>query len=259
MTTSYGIYFMQAMLRASRLVSLDTGGVGHGYTGSEQLSDNTFNIRNNRTGLNLDFMSYAMYIRAKRDSVALLDADVLREHTEKVFTTFFQHYVSSQLSLEEGGWAYQPIGANLDGVGAKIINPDMKFQNRTSKAPVARPAQNTQRELTATATERVEVLHMNSIAFIVCVVLLGWLIMTTLVVVAIVRWHIRNLPRNIQSIADVVVLVAGSDKLLALVREKGVDGLKNQRIKTRLGPFRDSEGNMRWGIEVIEDGEVLMK
>ncbi|KAF1960031.1 hypothetical protein CC80DRAFT_590362 [Byssothecium circinans] len=261
MTTSYGIYFLNALLRASRLTSLSSGALLHGSMIYEQLNDNVFNIRNNHTGLNLDFMSYASYMQVNKDAASLLDADVLLEQTQKTFTTFFQHHVSSTLSLKDGGWAFQPIGTNLNGIGIAVKGtPQQIAPNGKPAVPVSQlPALNTQRQFNATMTTRVEVLRMNRIAFIICMTLLGWLTITIMVVAALEKWYFGDLRRNVECIADVLVLVAGSEKLLALVREKGVDGLKGQDIKTRLGPFRDAEGKMRWGIEVVEDGEVLMK
>jgi hypothetical protein len=91
---------------------MDSGGDAlYFLSRGEALEDNVFNIRNNLTGLNLDFMSYASYVRAGRDAAALLDQDTLIRHSKETFTLFFQHYVSKSVSLKDGGWAFQPIGA----------------------------------------------------------------------------------------------------------------------------------------------------
>jgi len=228
---------------------------------TEDLDDNVFNIRNNYTGLNLDYMSYASYVRAGRDAGSLIDQDTLLRHTQATFATFFQHYVSSSHPLKTGGWAYQPIGTNLNDLGA-VVNgtypqiapggkPAVKFQDL--------PPQNTQRTATATMSTRVEVLDMNRNAFWLCVAILIWLSITVLIFAALHKWDFGKLGHDIESIADTLVLVAGSEKLLTAVREKGVEGLMGTKVKTRLGWFRDKAGRMRRGIEIVEEGEILMQ
>ena len=78
-------------------------------------------MRDNTTGLNVDFMSYAAYTEAGNDPTALLDAKTLAEKSEKVFSTFFQHFVSSNLSNENGNWVLQPIDQQLE------IDPPMEL------------------------------------------------------------------------------------------------------------------------------------
>jgi hypothetical protein len=52
-------------------------------------------------------------------------------------------------------------------------------------------------------------------------------------------------------------LVAGSERLLALVRERGVEELmKDDSIKTSLGWFSCEDGRMRWGIEVTNESDT---
>ena len=227
----------------------------------EDLTDNVFNIRNNQTGLNLDFMSYASYVQAGRDGEALTDYDTLVRHTQNTFATFFQHYVGSNNSLTSGGWAYQPVGTALNELG-EVVNgsfpqiapggkPAVKFQDL--------PAQNTPTTATATMSTRVEVLDMNTNAFWLCLAILVWLCATIIVVAVLHKWDVGKLGHDVESIADTLVLVAGSDRLLAAIREKGVHALKESKIKARLGWFRDREGRMRRGIELVEEGEVLMQ
>lgn len=250
---------MNSFLRASRLGGLQFPDQ-HSYRGNENFDDNVFNIRDNTTGLTLDFMTYAAYVQAGRNPQALLDKDYMLESTKKLFTKFFQHYVSSTVSLKTGGWAYQPIGANIDELGAQVngtfpqFNPDGTRAKKLSELP----AQNTQRTATATMSTRVEVVHMNENAVYLCVGLLAWLALTAILVTALQRWFFGELRRGVESLADVLVLVAGSERLLAAVDRYGVEGLMKSNVKTRLGWFRTEDGKMRWGIEIVEDGEVLM-
>jgi len=103
---SFGVLFMHALLRAADLKSLSGTQLSSSeYTG-ENLDDRVFNVRSDKKGLNLDFMSYASYVHAGRDADALLDYKTLLKQTQYTFSTFFQHYASSSVSIESGGWAY---------------------------------------------------------------------------------------------------------------------------------------------------------
>jgi hypothetical protein len=258
---SFGVLFVNSLVRASRLRSLQSSMAGRGSMITEALDDNVFNIRNNMTGLNLDFMSYASYVRGGRDAEALTEYGTLLRHTQDTFATFFQHYVSNAYSLQSGGWAYQPISENLKDLGAFANGtfPQIAPGGKPAVKAADLPLQNTQRTADATMSIRVEVLDMDRNAFWLCVAILIWLIITVMVVAAFHKWTFGVLNHNVESIADTLVLVAGSERLLTAVREKGVHGLIGTNVKTRLGWFRGEDGRMRRGIEIVEDGEVLMQ
>jgi hypothetical protein len=105
----------------------------------------------------------------------------------------------------------------------------------------------------------VEVLDMNREAFLVCLAILCWLVLTVLIVAALHRRTFDGLNHNVESIADTLVLIAGSERLLAAVKEHGVQGLIGADVKTRMGWFRAQDGRMRRGIEIVQEDEVLMK
>ena len=66
--------------------------------------------------------------------------------------------------------------------------------------------------------------------------------------------------RNVECIADMLVLMAGSERLLNLIKEKGVEKLiKEDKVKPRFRWVQDSSGVMRWRIELVEDTEVEMQ
>jgi hypothetical protein len=218
-------------------------------------TDSVFNMRDNQSGLNLDFMSYASYVDTGKKPYALLDLDLLLQESQKIFSIFFQHYVDNNVSQEDGGWAYQPIGADL------TVNPPMKG-TRTQLLPNGKFAprfedihsRNTSRTVTATLTARVEVLRMNLVAFAISTSILAWLAITTIVFMAMQRRYLGSMQRNVECIADVLVMIAGSERFLAVVREEGIDTIiKEDMILTRLGWFRDSNGVMRWRIELVEN------
>lgn len=65
--------------------------------------------------------------------------------------------------------------------------------------------------------------------------------------------------KNVECIADALVLIAGSERLLTAIRENGIDTImKEDRLLTRLGWFRGPDGTMRWRIGVVDDEQVQM-
>jgi hypothetical protein len=161
---------------------------------------------------------------------------------------------SPQLPQEDGGWAYQTIGVDL------TVNPPMKG-TRTQVLPNGEVAprfenihsHNTSRTVTATLTARVEVLRMNLVAFAISTSILAWLAITTIVFMAMQSRYLGGMQRNVECIADVLVVIAGSERLLAVVKEEGIDTvIEEDMILTRLGWFKDPNGSMRWRIELIE-------
>jgi hypothetical protein len=74
------------------------------------------------------------------------------------------------------------------------------------------------------------------------------------------RRHLGGMTRNMECIADVLVLIADSEQLFAVIKEKGTDTImKEDKIYTRLGWFRDHDGTMRWRIEIVENDQVQVK
>jgi hypothetical protein len=253
---------MHSLLSAASLNRLNQAPSLGPSSWTDNFDDMVFNIRDNRTGLNLDFMSYASYIQTGSEPSALLDETTLIQQTQKMFTLYFQHYASQTVSLQTGGWAYQPIGANIDGLGPPApstllqVVPGSDTLRNSSDFHFA--SQNTDRIATATVSTRVEVLKMNHIAFWVSISILAWLTATTAAIAALQKRHLGNLIRNVESMADVLVLIAGSPKLLRLMEERGFEELQKANVYTKLGYFVGGDGRLRWGIEIV-DGPVRAK
>jgi hypothetical protein len=239
-TTSFGVLFLDALLGSADR----SHGVGVSYY--EDLDQNAFVFRDPNKGVNVDLMTYSMYTLANNDPEALLNYTTLASHADRTFQTFFQQFVSSGLSLKTGGYTYQPINDNsMKDLGRPIDD------NGTLIAENIHPNLNTTRTVEGSMTQRIRVLHMNTTATYLSTAILIWLIFTTLIVVSLQRQCTRFMNRDVQLIADMLVLVAGSDNLLDLVQEKGVDLKKNKDIQTMLGWFRDRNGEVRWGVEVV--------
>lgn len=217
-------------------------------------------FRDVNAGLELDFMSYASWIRSGKNNSVLLDEKSLRYHTEKTMSLFFQLFVS------KGGWAYQSIGQTLPDVGypfqeTTLLSTTPDGQRAVNVSDL--PSQNTRRTGdTAMILENVDVLRMNPIATFLCVAILVWLLGTTVVVAFLQKKYIELELRigNAQCIADVLALVAGSPKLLQRIRDRGVNSLlKSDDMYCQLGWFKSESGEMRWGIEVVDGPDDRME
>jgi hypothetical protein len=238
--TSYGALFINSLLGASTI-------------STSAWFDRMFNIRDNSTGLDVDFMSYASYAQTEANGDALTDQAIFLQRTQNTFATFFKHFVSSSVSLQTGGWAYQPIDARLDDLAppAPVNHSQIMPGGQVPLKFSDYPPQNTVRVTTATKSSRVEMLKINPIAFWVSIAILVWLSLTIVIVAVFQKWHLGALKRNVESVADYLVLIAGSPKLLRLVREQGVKRVAESDIRTRLGWFMGEDGRQRWGIEVV--------
>ena len=61
-----------------------------------------------------------------------------------------------------------------------------------------------------------------------------------------------KLHQNVECLADVLAMIAGSDELLDLVGRQSITDLKRTNdIETSLGWFTDRRGTIRWGVEVV--------
>jgi hypothetical protein len=224
------------------------------------IDDNVFNMADNATGLNVDFMSYAAYAQVGFDPTALLDADVLVNTSQKVFSTFFQHFVISNMSRELGSYVYQPRGIE-PGINPPMDNQSIQYTPDGSVAPKFEEiVRNTSETTTAIMHTQVEMLQMNYVAFWIATSILIWLIITIIILASVQRKYYGGMMRNIECIADMLVLIAGSERLLEVIREKGFDAIvKEDKILTRMGWFRDSDGTMRWRIDLVEEDQVQMQ
>ena len=187
----------------------------------ENVASERFNIRDLDNGLNMDFMSYANYILANKDPTALLDADTLREHSQRTFQTFFQHFVTSA-KWDDQRAAYEAVDArNAEKVDVIL-------------------------------STRIKVLSMNETATWLSLAII-FLLVIILVILMVSLEHVyprSSMQRNIDCLADVLLVVAGSDDFVSLVNGNGYENLKKSTVKTRLGWFKNRMGVVRWGVEV---------
>ncbi|KAL1626267.1 hypothetical protein SLS54_003104 [Diplodia seriata] len=202
----YGILFQESLLSSSHVtrVSPDTTSA----VPDEDASDRAFNVRDPTRGLNLDYMTYAMYSLAHQDPLALLNTTAMDALARRTFSTFFQHYASG-----DGGWAFQPLNATLPNdlgayyAGSPAVPPPRSGGPTSNGTAVVR------------ISRRTDVLDVNAAAVWLSVGILAWLAATVAVVAGLQRRYLRGLDRDVGCVADVLVLVAGSERLLRLMRE----------------------------------------
>jgi hypothetical protein len=238
-TTSFGVLFLDSLLGTADR---------SWYTGEyrTEVGHNAFTFRDENNGINMDLMTYSMYTLAEKNPEALLNFTTLATYADRTFQAFFQHFVSSGLSLSKGGFAYQPIGDNtMETVGRPLGMNDTITQRKKAAAL------NTSHTVDISMSHRIRVLHMNVIATYLSATILIWLIFTTFVVICLQRRYTSSMNRDVQLIGDMLILIAGSDNFLELVAENGVELKKNMNIKTMLGWFKDRDGQVRWGVEVV--------
>ncbi|KAB2569130.1 hypothetical protein DBV05_g12201 [Lasiodiplodia theobromae] len=210
----------------------------------------TFNFRDPNNGLNVDFMTYSMYILANKDPEALLDASTLERLANKTFATFFQHFVSSNFSIETGGWAYQQINSSrpFDPVPGQSLPPG---NGSTPQTP-----ENVSLTAHVDIHTRVELLEVNAVAAWLSVAISAWFILTVIVVAVMEGRHLKRLIRDVECPADVLILISRSERLLQFVRSKDLEGQGGEddgQVMTKLAWFQDSDGKERWGIEIVDD------
>lgn len=196
-------------------------------------------------------MTYAMYARANRDPLALLNAGTLADLASETFSVFFQHFASNNVSLDTGSWVYQPINASLP----PDVGPGTPKQNKTSYQNVPHPVSQTNRTVEAKVSTRIVVLEMSVVAVWLSVSILIWLMFTTVAVIVLQRRQLRKLIRDIDCVGDVLVLVVKSKRLLHMAREmkEGRQREDDDSLKTKLGWFEDEDRKMRWGIELVDE------
>lgn len=187
-----------------------------------------------------------MYTMADKDLRALLNYTTLTTYANQTVQTFFQHFIQSGLNLTSGGYAYQAIDDHTMSTLGHAID-----ENGTAISQPIYPAFNTGRTVVATVTKRIQILYLNPAATFLSIGILLWLVGTAAVVICVQRRYTRSMLRNVELIADVLVLVAGSENFLNLVQERGVVLKRDENVCTKLGWFKGRDGEVRWGVEVV--------
>ena len=226
-TTSFGVLFLGSMMGSA----------------NRQFDDNAFVFRDKEYGIDMDLMTNTMYAMAGKDAEALLDYTTFTVLADRTFQTFFQQFVNSGLSLAEGGFTYQPVNDKSIEDLSRPIDANGTVLSKRETIPT--------RNISASVSTRIRVLHLNTIATYLSTAILVWLTVTTFIIICLQRNYTSSMVRDVQLIADMLVLVAGSDNFLELVEERGIALKKDREVQTMLGWFKDKDGEVRWGIEVV--------
>ncbi|KAH7085695.1 hypothetical protein BKA63DRAFT_575008, partial [Paraphoma chrysanthemicola] len=227
---SYGPLFLTQLLNAPHLVEPQQYPNWLVYNRSiEDLSIERFAIRDLDKGLNMDFMSYANYYLADRDPALLLDPAKLLEHSQTTFQTFFKHFVTSGTTDKGTG-----------KVRSAVYDDVRSYSSRDNWTAWS-------------MSERIEILKMNETATWLSLAIIFILTVILIVVFVALRtvYPSNSLHHRVECLADVLLMIAGSDEIVHMVHERGVDGIEKSGVMTKLGWFRDKRGVVRWGIERI--------
>lgn len=243
-TVSHGAFFLAALIGASDISALSAT-ARSGYQDTESLDDQTFNIR--KPGLNLDYMSYSMLSLVEFDPTALLNPTTMERTAQQVFSTFFQHFASSSVTTTQGGWAFQKLDERLPADLTDVAD------NSTVNPP-ANPRAGEM--VSVEVVQPVEVLKMSRVAAAIALAVLLWLLVSSLALAWRSRTYKARLRWRVETIADVLLMVAGSERLLAMLKEKGLERMKVEPDATAmLADFTMKDGSVRWGIE-LANGEI---
>ncbi|KAK6002785.1 hypothetical protein QM012_001535 [Aureobasidium pullulans] len=266
MTVSWGYLFWDALLNSGRASEVDMNKETEYSTMPESLSDRSFNFR--VTGLNVDFMTYSMLALANNSKNALLDADTFMGLANQTFGTFFKHFVSDHVTSDSGGGAYQPIGEKLPwSLGPMVTYNSSSGEYQISGDQGALALENqtapSSSFINATIHIPVEQLVMSSVSVYFCLSLLAFIFLVTVVMYIVNHNRIKQLPRNVDTLASTLAFVHGSEKLLAWTATAPktkpwykalLPAKSNTPIpKARIGNFKSSDGIERWGIELVDD------
>jgi hypothetical protein len=235
---SYGAFFMSQLLTAPHIIESPRYSSELVFNRTlEDLGSGRFTIRDTDKGLNMDFLSYSNYILVDKDATALLDHKILLKYSEKTLQTFFKHFAAT------AKWTY-----DYDDSSAAYADFSVEYEVGFYSSEKAN----------GTASKHVEVLTMNKVAtwLSLTIVFLLMIILIVLIVSLQIVYPRTSMLRQVECLADVLAMVAGSDKLIRLINEVGVEGMEKIGVETRLGWFRDKRGNVRWGVEIVEQGGV---
>jgi hypothetical protein len=179
----------------------------------------------------MDFMSYANLFQANMDPLVLLDPATLEKYSQRTFQTFFQHFASKTKWIDGQSMVYKNA-------------PD----DRAGKFEVA-------------TTQRIETLNMvASATWLSLAIIFILVVILSICIVTLKIVYPDNIMRNnIECIADVLVLIEGSEALLQCAERHDTNMLTDNGLRTRLGWFKDREGVVRYGVENAPGVEWIEK
>ena len=254
----YGYIFLKAILNDAHISAIGDSGFDILNIPVENLDDRTFNFR--MKGLNVDFMSFAALSLASHDVEVLLDPNVLQSLSNRVFSTFFQHFVAENVTKDNGSNGFQPLNATLPWDLGPILPPGSGEYPREGTAwsyQDKNTSMMTNKTAPAILHTKIVRLNMAPTAFVLCVVMLCFLVGTTVVLHSSHRHYFKALPRDVDNLASVLGFVYGSPALLKWAEEnrgksetqggRQQDQDSNNELITKLGWFDGS----RWGIEIV--------
>jgi hypothetical protein len=176
---------------------------------------------------------------ANNDQQVLLDPQTLMDTANQTFGIFFKHFACFNVSEKLGGYVYDK----------PTLDPRTNDWIGVYGGPV-----------NATLSTTVAELRMSPTAAIMSMTILVFLIIVTIIVYTTNRKGYKAIPRDVDTLASTLGWVYASKKLLAwaAIAPQSEPYLFLGRPsftmlhKARMGPFKDSDGNEHWGIELVD-------
>jgi hypothetical protein len=124
-------------------------------------------------------MSYSALALLNNDVDALLDTKTLYQTSNYVFATFFQHFVASDITANSGSYGFQPLGATLPSNLGPILGSTgpllASYQDHNDTIKLSST-------VNAELSVRIKQLHMSPTAVYICLSILTFLAVTTILV-----------------------------------------------------------------------------
>jgi hypothetical protein len=172
-------------------------------------------------------MSYATFHLAQKNSTTLLDLARLAALSEKTLQMFFKHFATMDVRI----YTSTPRQAVYDSYQGPVR---ARFEGKI--------------------TQPVKILTLNEtttwLSLTIIIILI--LIFAVLIVARQIVYPSSSMQHPVECLADVLVMVAGSEEFVEVVRESRIS---HKEMRTKLGWFRDRREMVRWRIEVV-GGEV---
>ena len=212
-------------------------------------------------------MTYSMLALVNNSKQALLDPEIFMNIANQTFGIFFKHFVSDHVTSDSGGGAYQPLVEKLpwslgpmvvynDTTDEYLITGDQGFLGIENHTVLSSSSVN------VTIHIPVEQLVMSSVSVYLCLSLLAFLLLVTAVMYIVNHSRMKELPRNVDTLASTLALIYDSEKLLAWTatapktqpwyKALFSNNSDTRQPKARIGHFTNSDGVERWGIELVD-------
>lgn len=144
-----------------------------------------------------------------------------------------------------GSWVLQPQGSVIPSdLGPTTTLAKIYLQDNFT-------ASNTPATINSLVSVRIEQLNLSPTAIFLCLSILIFLMLATILILGSHKHYLGLLPRDVDTIGSILGFVYASERLLQRSNEplNSAPGAENEIV--RMGWF-ESRGKRRWGIEILD-------